>query len=418
MNDNDNSSNKSQARILLGAAFLMAISAIGPGFLTQTAVFTGAHGANHGFIILISVILGLGVQLNVWRIICVSNMRGQDIANKILPGLGYFLAFLVCVGGLAFNIGNVGGAALGLNAMADVPEEFGFWICGLLGIVIFLSKNAKSVVDWVMKILGILMIGIVFVVMFITQPPVGQAAVRTVWPQPGDGYNLTIFFFPIMTYLGGTVGGYITFSGAHRLLDAGIAGIQNLKQITSSSIKGVSIATIMRIFLFLAIFGVIAMGYTLDPLEGRIPNPSATAFYHGAGIVGYRFFGVVLLIAGLTSVIGAAYTSVTFLKTLFKPVMEYERYFTIGFIAVSTIIMSIVGNPALVLVLVGFLNGLIVPISMTVMLLACRRKDIVGNDYKHPTWLIATGVIIIVATVYLSYVGATELPERIQAIFS
>ena len=416
MSDNDNSTNKSQARILLGAAFLMAISAIGPGFLTQTAAFTGAHGANHGFIILISVVLGLGVQLNVWRIICVSNMRGQDIANKILPGLGYFLAFLICLGGLAFNIGNVGGAAMGLNALADVPLSFGYWICGLLGIVIFLSKNAKTLVDWVMKILGILMIGIVFVVMFITQPPVGEAAIRTVWPQPGEGQNLSIFFFPIMTYLGGTVGGYITFSGAHRLLDAGIAGLKNLRQITSSSIKGVSIATLMRIFLFLAIFGVLAMGYTLDPIEGRIENPSAVAFYHGTGIVGYRFFGVVLLIAGLTSVIGAAYTSVTFLKTLFKPVMEHERYFTIGFIAVSTVIMSVVGSPALLLVLVGFLNGLIVPISMTVMLLACRRRDIVGNDYKHPTWLIVAGIIIIVATVYLSFEGATELPGRIQAI--
>jgi len=418
MNDND-SANKSKARILLGAAFLMAISAIGPGFLTQTAAFTEAHGANHGFIILISVLLGLGVQLNVWRVICVSNMRGQDIANKILPGLGYVLAFLICLGGLAFNIGNVGGAALGLNAMADVPVEFGYWICGLLGIVIFLSRNAKTVVDWVMKILGILMIGIVFVVMFITQPPVGEAAIRTVWPQPGEGQNLSIFFFPIMTYLGGTVGGYITFSGAHRLLDAGIAGLQNLKQITSSSIKGVSIATLMRIVLFLAILGVlVTMGHTLDPEEGRIANPAAVAFYRGTGIVGYRFFGVVLLIAGLTSVIGAAYTSVTFLKTLFKPVMEYERYFTIGFIAVSTLIMSFVGNPALLLILVGFLNGLIVPISMTVMLLACRRKDIVGNDYKHPSWLIVAGIIIVFATVYLSFIGATELPGRIQELFS
>jgi Mn2+/Fe2+ NRAMP family transporter len=255
--------------------------------------------------------------------------------------------------------------------------------------------------------------------MFITQPPVGEAALRTVAPLPPLGENMTIFFFPIMTYLGGTVGGYITFSGAHRLLDAGIAGMQNLRQIASSSVKGVSIATLMRIILFLAILGVIVtMGYTLDPEAGRIENPAAVAFYRGAGPVGYRFFGIVLLIAGLTSVIGAAYTSVTFLKTLFKPVMEYERYFIIGFITVSTIIMSVIGNPALLLVLVGFLNGLIVPLSMTVMLLACRRKDIVGTEYRHPTWLIVVGIIIVLATTYLSIIGATELPGRVSAIFS
>jgi len=56
----------------------------------------------------------------------------------------------------------------------------------------------------------------------------------------------------------------------------------------------------------------------------------------------------------------------------------------------------------MLLVLVGFLNGLILPITLTVILLACRRKEIVGNEYKHPTWLIALGVVIVVVTLYLS----------------
>ena len=47
-------------RILLGAAFLMATSAIGPGFLTQTVVFTGQLGASFGFAILVSVLFDLG----------------------------------------------------------------------------------------------------------------------------------------------------------------------------------------------------------------------------------------------------------------------------------------------------------------------------------------------------------------------
>lgn len=94
--------------VLLGAAFLMATSAIGPGFLTQTAVFTGQLGANFGFVILASVILSLIAQLNVWRIIGITGLRGQEIANKVFPGLGYVVAFLVALGGLAFNIGNVG----------------------------------------------------------------------------------------------------------------------------------------------------------------------------------------------------------------------------------------------------------------------------------------------------------------------
>ena len=37
---------KANRGALIGAAFLMATSAIGPGFLTQTAMFTGSLGPN------------------------------------------------------------------------------------------------------------------------------------------------------------------------------------------------------------------------------------------------------------------------------------------------------------------------------------------------------------------------------------
>ena len=37
-----------------GAAFLMANSSIGPGFLTQTTVFTGQLLTSFGFVILVS----------------------------------------------------------------------------------------------------------------------------------------------------------------------------------------------------------------------------------------------------------------------------------------------------------------------------------------------------------------------------
>ncbi|MDS8741891.1 hypothetical protein RLK11_05785, partial [Streptococcus pneumoniae] len=80
--------------VLLGAAFLMATSAIGPGFLTQTTVFTETLLASFGFVILISIIIDIGAQTNIWRIIAISGKRAQDIANDVLPGLGYFLAFL------------------------------------------------------------------------------------------------------------------------------------------------------------------------------------------------------------------------------------------------------------------------------------------------------------------------------------
>lgn len=131
MTSKEQKSRKETLSVLLGAAFLMATSSIGPGFLTQTAVFTEKLKASFAFAILLSIIVSLIVQLNVWRILAVSKMRAQDVANKVFPGLGYFIAFLVAIGGLVFNIGNVGGAAMGLKVIAGIPITWGAIISAL-----------------------------------------------------------------------------------------------------------------------------------------------------------------------------------------------------------------------------------------------------------------------------------------------
>ena len=111
---------KAKWSVLLGAAFIMATSAIGPGFLTQTAVFTEKFGADFAFAIFASILIDIGAQLNVWRVITMSRMRGQDVANKVLPGLGHFIAILIVAGGLAFNIGNIAGCGMALNVLFGI----------------------------------------------------------------------------------------------------------------------------------------------------------------------------------------------------------------------------------------------------------------------------------------------------------
>jgi Mn2+/Fe2+ NRAMP family transporter len=106
---------------LAGAAFLMATSAVGPGFLTQTALFTSQLGASFGFVILASVLLDLAAQLTVWRVLVAAGRPAGPVADAVLPGLGRALAWAVAAGGLAFNVGNVAGAGLGLEAMLGVP---------------------------------------------------------------------------------------------------------------------------------------------------------------------------------------------------------------------------------------------------------------------------------------------------------
>lgn len=405
----EKNTNKKSASALIGAAFLMATSAIGPGFLTQTGQFTGNLKGSFGFVILVSVILAAIVQLNVWRVLCVSGMRGQDVANKVLPGLGYVIAFLVVAGGLVFNIGNVGGGALGFNSLLGIPTTYGCFLAGAIAICVFLYKNALDAMDTLTKILGGIMIVVIFVVILIVKPPVGMAVKETFVPTaPMDS-----IFPAILTLLGGTVGGYITFAGAHRLIDAGITKEEHLKEINKSSVMGIGIATIVRILLFLAILGVVVETATSPATTLDASNPAADAFLQGAGQIGYRFFGLVLLCAAVTSIIGCAYTSVSFLKTFSKTIANNEKWFIVGFIALSTVVMALIGQPATLLVLAGALNGLILPITLGVCLIASQKKSIMGENYKHPIVLLILGIIVVVISAYL---GITSL-GKLSALF-
>lgn len=388
-------SEKTKWSVLLGAAFIMATSAIGPAFLTQTVVFTDQFRANFAFAILASIIIDIGAQMNVWRVITMSRMRGQDVANKVLPGLGYFVAFLVVLGGLAFNVGNIAGCGMGLNVLLGVPETTGAVVSCLIALGIFASKEAGAAMDTVAKVLGGLMIALTTYVMFVSNPPVGDAVVKAVFPE-----NYGILMLPMITLIGGTVGGYITFAGGHRLLDAGIVGQENLKQVNKSAVTGIIVTGVMRTVVFLAALGVVSGGAILAK-----SNPPASVFQHAAGDIGYKFFGIVLWAAAVTSVVGAAYTSVSFLRSFSKTIDKYNSYVIMLFIVFSTIIFTLVGRPVTILVIVGSLNGLILPVTLGAMLLACRRKDIVG-DYHHPTWLLVFGILTVLIT---TFAGAISL---------
>ena len=367
---------------LLGAAFLMATSAVGPGFLNNTSKFTKDLLASFGFVILLSVILDIFAQLNIWRIITVSEKRAQDVANETLTGSGFLLAALVALGGLAFNIGNVGGAGLGLNVLFGLDV----WICAvisaLIAITIFLFKEAGKALDWFAKILGFVMIALIIYVVWTANPPFGEALQKTFLPETIDAYST-------VALVGGTVGGYISFAGAHRLLDAGIKGRGSLNEVNKSATTGILITALIRFMLFLAALGVVAAGASIDE-----KNPAASVFQTAAGTIGYLIFGVVMFCAAITSVVGAAYTSVSFLKTFSPRVERYERAVTIAFIVVSTLIFLLVGQPAKVLVVVGVLNGFILPVALALILLAARKKKIVG-EYRQPLWLDIGGWLVV-----------------------
>lgn len=386
---------------MVGAIFLMATSAIGPGFLTQTSVFTVQMGAAFAFAILLSILVDIVIQLNVWRILGMSGLRASELANAVLPGLGWVLAVLVGIGGLVFNIGNIAGTGLGVQALTDggVDPKVGGAISALIAIVVFLWKRAGAALDVIVGILGALMILLMLYVAISSNPPVAEALRQSVAPEAVD-------FKVITTLIGGSVGGYIVFAGVHRLIDAGHTGPENMDYVSRSAITGIIVTGIMRVLLFLAVLGVVTTGVALSK-----DNTAADVFYHAAGDFGRRAFGLVLWAAGLSSVIGASFTSISFLtKQGFDP--QKRGWLTVGFIVVSSVIYLLLGSaPQKLLIFAGAFNGLILPIGFAVVLfVGFFRRDLL-HGYKPPMWMLVLGAVTLVGCAWMGWSSIATLPK-------
>ena len=369
---------------LAGAAFLMATSAIGPGFLTQTAVFTSRLGADFAASILISAVFDVAVQLTIWRVMVASSRRAPDLANAVLFGSGSALTLVIVLGGLMFNIGNVAGAGLGLESMIGLDTRIGAVLSAVFACGIFLVRRAMFAMDRFAQVMGAVMIATTLFVVWNTAPPLSEAALRMFAPQHFD-------IQATLTLVGGTVGGYITFAGGHRLLDAGFAGAAAVPRATFSATLGIAVATTMRVLLFLAALGVVSQHGALDA-----QNPAASVFTVALGNLGTRLFGVVMWAAAITSVIGSAYTSVSFLRFGFPGssmntlLEQHNAKIIVGFIIVSTAIFLVVGKPVQTLVVAGLVNAFVIPFAVGIMLFAARKTALVGN-YRHPVWLTVSG---------------------------
>ena len=156
---------------------------------------------------------------------------------------------------------------------------------------------------------------------------------------------------------------------------------------------------VMRAVLFLAILGVVVGGVTLTG-----ENPAAQAFESAAGEVGLRIFGMILWGAGITSVVGASYTSVSFIVSFSPALKRRQNWLVVGFIAVAVTVFLIVDQaPTKLLILAGALNGLILPVGFGVLMyVAYRRRDLL-RGYRYPRWLLVIGTAAWLLTLYLGW---------------
>ncbi|WP_255068014.1 NRAMP family divalent metal transporter [Lacihabitans sp. LS3-19] len=374
---------------LMAAAFIMATSAIGPGFLTQTTVFAEKLFYNFAFIILLSIIIDVIAQITIWRALTFSNLKAQSIGNMLLPGLGNVLAIAVVFGGLVFNIGNFAGTGMGLNALLGFSNNLGVVASFFIIAFLFYSDNSLKRLDIAVKVLAFLMLFLIIYMIIFAHIDYVKLIKFSFWPEKFDMKST-------ITLVGGTVGGYITFAGAQRLIDAGRVGKENQKDVTRSATFGIIFTGFLRYLLFIGTLSVLLTGITLNP-----DNPTASVFENTFGDYGKRIFGIIIWAASITSVIGATYTSISFLKDFHPWLGKNTKIIALVFILISAGVNLIFGKPVSLLLLAGYINGFILPLGLLIVLLGIQKLPIF-NTFRHHIIFKMLSWIIVFVLLYFS----------------
>ena len=80
-----------------------------------------------------------------------------------------------------------------------------------------------------------------------------------------------------------------------------------------------------------------------------------------------------------------------------------QRWLISAFIILSTALFVLLHQPpASILIAAGMLNGLILPIALTIMLIAVMNKKLF-SDYHHPLWMQIMGWVIVALMTWMSY---------------
>lgn len=400
MSNNNTSLSKKISGSAIAAAFLAATTQIGPGFTTQTTLFTSQYLGGFLLVIFGVLLLDLSAQGNVYRITCFTGRRAQEAADLLKPGLGPIFATIVVFSIMIFEFSNVSGTSLGVQALLGTSSEVSIAIAGLISILFFVSKSANKIIDTCVKIFGAILLISAAIIAIVSKPPVGEIFTQIV------ECDKTTLILPMATILGASAGGQASMIAPHRMIDKGITGPEYYGQYKKAQFTAAGIAYTVRILLFLCTFGVCMAGATIDP-----NNPAPSAFMAAAGTVGYKLFGVTMFCAGVTTVVGAAMILCTMIKNYIPFVEKYERQCCIGIIALCTFVDIFLGQPVTLMVAAGAINSLILPFVVIIMLLCSRSKRVMGENYTHPWFLTVGGLAVAVIGIYL---GCTSFPALIE----
>lgn len=414
----------------VGPGAVVAAAFIGPGTVTSCSL----SGANYGYAllwaILFSTISVIIMQSMASRLgIVTGKGLGEALRDKYTGKAGrIILAVLVIaavfVGNVAYETGNVSGAALGIQAVnADwignnTVKIVLALVIGVLAFVLLFSGSHK----YIEKILTglVVIMGVLFLVCAIAVKPDWLAVLKGLFvPTAPESNGGTPAWMTIAALMGTTVVPYNIYLHASSSAKKWNNPEEDIKTSNLDSILAIGLGGVISLAIIVCAAACKAripeftianggdMARSLEPLLGS-----------WATII----FGIGLFAAGFSSAItaplAAAYASSGILG--WGEDMKKLRFKAIWFVVLAFGIVAtctLGASPQEIILFAQAANAILLPITGVLLLIACNDKKLMG-DYKNKLVINILAIIVIGVFLFIAARNMTAFIDSAKALFA
>lgn len=408
----------------VGPGAVVAAAFIGPGTVTTCTVSGASYGFTLLWALLFSTISVIILQSMAARLGLVKNMGlGQALRAKFTGGttrilLAILVISAVFIGNVAYETGNVSGAAMGLQAV--VPGSGKILWAVLIGVAALglLLSGKYAVVEKVLTALVVLM-GILFLVCAL--------AVGPAWGQVLKGLFVPIVppmeraWFYVTGLIGTTVVPYNIYLHASSAAKkwGGLGDkTEALRTCRLDSIISIGLGGVIS----MAIVVCASAAFYGSGIEIKSGADMANQLSPLLGSWATTCFGIGLFAAGMTSAItaplAAAFASSGILG--WGEDMKRFRFMAIWLVVLlfGTIATCTLGaSPTEIILFAQAANAFLLPVTAILLMIVCNDKKFM-EGYNNSMILNVLGFIVVAVTLLIAFRNMTAFTASLKTLLA
>lgn len=391
------------------SGYIVAAAFIGPGTVTTASIAGADFGFHLVWALLFSVVATMVLQDMAARLGIGTGKGLSDgllTLTKSIPlriAAAALIISAIGIGNAAYESGNLTGAAIGLNAIADIGTATWAITLGVLAALLLITGKYKLIESVLVGLVALM--ALVFIITLIFASPDWSAMFAQLMSPRLDGDTITM----VLALIGTTIVPYNLF------LHASLVAGQNKAETDSNALTACRRQSITAIG-FGGLITLVIVATAMTAFYGKPGGLEAgnmgTQLAPVLGKYAQWFFAAGLFAAGLTSAItaplAAAYAVCGALGKSTELKGGLFRAVWLSVIICGVVIASIGVKPLLAILFAQATNGLLLPV-IAVFLLAVMNKSALPATYRNSTMSNLIGAAIVLFVVCLGFYKLAKL---------